>query len=144
MQFITSFWQLAIILISISAMGQNLESYKWENRILLLKDVQYNSSKLQEQLTALQADPETLEDRDLLIFILTDEAVFDPSQRKVNLQSHLIIEEYGLKNFQGLILLGKDGGTKLKQSFVVSPMDIFNLIDSMPMRRAEIESSKKN
>jgi hypothetical protein len=124
-------------------MAQNIDSFKWKNRILLLKDSHINSMKLQEQLKALQSNLEKLHDRDILIFVLTDAAVFDALKSKTKLQSRLIIEEFGLKDFQGLILIGKDGGLKLKESFVVSPSTICNLIDSMPMRRAELKSSEK-
>ena len=43
-------------------------------------------------------------------------------------------------NFQGVLLIGKDGGIKLKKPFIVKPQTIFDLVDSMPMRRAEMRS----
>lgn len=144
MKYFTNLCLMAVMLTYTTTMAQNIDSFKWKNRILLLKDSHFNSGKLQEQLKVLQSNPEKLQDRDILIFILSDEAVFDTAKSKTKLQSWLIIEEFGLKDFQGLILLGKDGGVKLKESFVVSPNSIFNLIDSMPMRRAEIKSSKKH
>jgi len=144
MKYFTNLCLLAIILTSTTTMAQNIDSFKWKNRILLLKDSHFNSVKLQEQLKALQSNLEKLHDRDILIFVLTDEAVFDTLKSKTKLQSRLIIEEFGLKDFQGLILIGKDGGLKLKESFVVSPSTIYNLIDSMPMRRAELKSSEKH
>ena len=144
MKYFTNLCLLAVILTSTTVMAQNIDSFKWENRILLLKDSHFNSTKLQQQLKALLSNPEKLQDRDILIFALTDEGVFDTLKSKTKLQSRQIIEEFGLKDFQGLILLGKDGGVKIKKSFVVSPTSIFNLIDSMPMRRAEIKSSEKH
>jgi hypothetical protein len=41
------------------------------------------------------------------------------------------------------LLIGKDGGVKLRSSEPVSVKDIFGLIDSMPMRRQEMDSGKK-
>ena len=143
MKYFTNLCLLAVILTSTTTMAQNIDSFKWKNRIILLKDSHFNSVKLQEQLKALQSNLEKLHDRDILIFVLTDEAVFDTLKSKTKLQSRLIIEGFGLKDFQGLILIGKDGGLKLKESFVVSPSTICNLIDSMPMRRAELKSSEK-
>lgn len=143
MKYFTNLCLLAVLLTSTTTMAQNIDSFKWKNRIVLLKDSNFNSVKLQEQLKALQSNLEKLHDRDILIFVLTDEAVFDTLKSKTKLQPLLIIEEFGLKDFQGLILIGKDGGLKLKDSFVVSPSTICNLIDSMPMRRAELKSSEK-
>lgn len=144
MQYFKNIWLLAVVLISTTTMAQNLDSFTWENRILLLKDSDYNSRELNEQLKVLQNHQIKLRERDILIFIVTDDAVLDTKKKKTTLKSRQIIEAYGLKDFQGLILIGKDGGIKLKESFVVSPKAIFTLIDSMPMRQAEMKHSKKH
>ena len=144
MQFLNNIWLLAVVLISTTTMSQNLDSFKWENRILLLRDSDYSSKELKGQLKVLQNHMKKLQDRDILVFIVTDDAILDTLKRKTILKSRRIIEAYGLKDFQGLILIGKDGGIKLKESFVVSPKVIFTLIDSMPMRQAEMKHSKKH
>ena len=143
MQYLNNIWLLTVILISTTTMAQNLDAYKWENRILLLKVSDFSSGELKEQLKTLQHHPVELRNRDILIFIVTDDAVLDTLKRKTVLKSRQIIEAYGLKDFQGLILIGKDGGVKMKESFVVNPKAIFSLIDSMPMRQAEMKRSKK-
>ncbi len=122
---------------------QDLEPFKWEKRILLLKGMHFESDALQMQLTQLQSSPKKLLERELVIFIITDQAVYDTSRTNTNLNSLQIAKKYGLADFQGLLLIGKDGGIKLKESFVVNPESIFNLIDSMPMRQDEMKSSQK-
>ena len=144
MQYLNNIWLLAVVLISTTTMAQNLESFKWENRVLLLKDSDYNSKELRAQLNLLQDHPEKLRDRDILIFLVTNDAVLDTKKKKTTLNSRQIVETYGLKDFQGLILIGKDGGIKLKESFIVDPKAIFTLIDSMPMRKSEMKPSKKH
>jgi len=42
-----------------------------------------------------------------------------------------------------VLLIGKDGGVKLRSREPVSVNDLFGLIDSMPMRQQEMESKKK-
>jgi len=42
-----------------------------------------------------------------------------------------------------VLLIGKDGGVKLRSSEPVSMKDLFGLIDSMPMRQQEMGSKKK-
>ncbi|MEO0728414.1 MAG: DUF4174 domain-containing protein, partial [Bacteroidota bacterium] len=41
-----------------------------------------------------------------------------------------------------VFLLGLDGGVKLRQQAPVSREDIFDLIDTMPIRRAEMRRKK--
>jgi len=42
-----------------------------------------------------------------------------------------------------LLLIGKDGGVKLRSEQPVPTQDIFGLIDSMPMRRQEMDRRKE-
>ena len=37
-----------------------------------------------------------------------------------------------------IVLIGKDGGVKLDQAKGISIQEVFDLIDTMPMRQAEI------
>jgi hypothetical protein len=37
-----------------------------------------------------------------------------------------------------VVLIGKDGGEKLRQTIPLAPADLFALVDAMPMRQAEI------
>lgn len=43
-----------------------------------------------------------------------------------------------------LILVGRDGGEKLRCTGVVSAEKLFGLIDAMPMRKDEIKRSRSN
>jgi hypothetical protein len=47
-----------------------------------------------------------------------------------------------LNNNDNIILIGKDGTIKGKWEKKVSVKEIFDLIDSMPMRKAEIRRRK--
>ena len=143
MRYITILLIITSLINSTLIWTQDLEPYKWEKRILLLKDTHFESDVLQVQLTQLQSSPKKLQNRDLVIFIITDETVYDISRINTKLHSFQIVKKYGLADFRGLLLIGKDGGIKLKESFVVNPESIFNLIDGMPMRQAEMKSSKK-
>jgi hypothetical protein len=46
------------------------------------------------------------------------------------------------RTFSGVVLIGKDGGVKLRNDYVVAPQKILDLIDGMPMRRAEIMKNR--
>ncbi|UOY07486.1 DUF4174 domain-containing protein [Muricauda sp. SCSIO 64092] len=111
--------------------AQNLDKYLWKNRVILLFESNRHKSDYQEQLEVLQLESEELLERDIV------------TVTPKNGEKPLFLENLGLENdFYGLVLLGKDGGIKLKEEFVVKPQIIFRLIDAMPMRRAEMR--KKN
>lgn len=136
----TSILILLFILVSSMAMAQDLDTYQWKNRIILLKESDMESDWLKAQVKRLQSDMGKLNERQLLIFIISDELVYDIERNTVDLDAQTIIQQYGLDTFNGLALIGKDGGVKMKEAFIVNPKTIFELIDSMPMRQAEIQN----
>jgi hypothetical protein len=81
-----------------------------------------------EQLTLLKQDSSGIAERDLVIIIIEKEAEY----KKYNV----------IPNQFTLLLIGKDGGEKLRSSKPVEIETIFQLIDSMPMRQAEMKSKK--
>ena len=93
----------------------------------------------------LRSKEEALQERDLLLFLSTTEGVYKPDGTKTTLSREDSQSRWNIQNdFTGLLLIGKDGGVKLKQDFIVAPQEIFDLIDGMPMRRAEMRNSKGN
>ncbi|MDT0608427.1 DUF4174 domain-containing protein [Croceitalea rosinachiae] len=117
---------ICCILICQNSPAQELKKYQWKNRLIVLIGNQ-NHPKLKNQEALLNKNEEGLKERDILI-IRTNDRLLEPFKLK--------------KNFTGLLLIGKDGGIKLKQSFIVQPDELFALIDGMPMRRAEISRKK--
>ncbi len=83
----------------------------------------------QEQLTLLAQDSAGMAERDLVIIIVEEE----PEYKRYNVAP----------NQFALLLIGKDGGEKLRSDKLVKIETIFRLIDSMPMRQAEM-GRKKN
>lgn len=139
MRFIGIFIFFTLLIHPLSSFGQDLDTYQWKNRVLLLKDTDLNSDWLSAQLKRLQLNQKELDDRDLLLFLLNDNSVYDANQSLTELQSVVIIKKYNLSDFKGLVLIGKDGGIKLKEKFIVNPSTIFELIDEMPMRISELK-----
>ncbi|MGB6152689.1 MAG: DUF4174 domain-containing protein [Pricia sp.] len=125
--------------------AQSLDDYQWKNRILLLVDETADTYALTSQLAVLNADKEELADRDLLVFRVTPNAVFASDATMTQLNPKELYADYDLKeDFKGVVLLGKDGGVKMREPFEVKAQRIFALIDGMPMRRREIRESKGN
>lgn len=142
MRFILFLLSSLLFLITTSAFSQNLETYQWKNRIILLKDDGLDSDWLQAQLKRLKANQKEMTERQLLVLLVTDSMVYDETKVATTLNAHKIINTYELSNFKGLVLIGKDGHTKLKEEFIVNLQTIFDLIDSMPMRKTETKATK--
>ena len=55
-----------------------------------------------------------------------------------------LFEKYSENGQFEVILIGLDGGVKLRKSELLSSEELFTVIDGMPMRRAEIRRSKND
>ena len=107
--------------------------------MLFLNQPQGEDVRLQEQIERFQGLEEEIRDRQLMIFVIKGDQVSDINGNPVRLDPGSM----AFTSYTGMILIGKDGGIKLQEPFVVEPQRIFNLIDSMPMRRAEMKNSEK-
>jgi hypothetical protein len=87
-----------------------------------------------EQLALFTAFGEDIKARELIILVFDGEVVRDKGLKATSIN----INKIPHKDFQGVLLIGKDGGIKLKEPFSVQPIRIFDLIDSMPMRQSEM------
>ncbi|MEM6894300.1 MAG: DUF4174 domain-containing protein [Bacteroidota bacterium] len=109
--------------------AQDWDTYRWKNRLIILVAAEESSTLLKEQHEAFKKNPEALTERDLLLF-------------EVN-SSAQTLSKFSLKpNFEGVLLVGKDGGLKFQSPFPVDPKTIFDRIDSMPMRQAEMRKHR--
>jgi hypothetical protein len=136
-----------LIPLSASADPDPLSAYRWTNRLLVLyvPDTQAGRATLQSFRTSLDDRMEDVLARDLLIVPAGDlPRAGDPLQPVVELG---VQERSGVRRRLGLhgqgaqlVLIGKDGGVKTRQSEGVFDLErLFELIDSMPMRRAEMK-----
>ena len=114
---------VSVVMSSLSASALELEQYQWKNRILLLNadDVDQSAAQMQRFLDS-QAE---CEERDLIIFEITEGEV----SRKFGFN----------KTVFSMVLIGKDGGVKKRFSSLTEMSEVFEIIDSMPMRRREMK-----
>ena len=118
----------------------SLEQYRWKHRLLLLFSTEqrdHDYMAFVESLTAARAE---VQGRDLIVFHL-----FDEGPSRVDTQPLSAEDVQRLKKrFRidtgkfTVLLIGKDGGTKLVRRQKVDLQEIFDLIDSMPMRQQEM------
>ncbi|NJL77350.1 MAG: DUF4174 domain-containing protein [Saprospiraceae bacterium] len=86
-----------------------------------------------------------MEERDLITYIVLKDNTF---QDKKSIFSPKVTQELrdqyqiGVEEF-AVILIGKDGGEKLRTDEVLSLNSLCQTIDVMPMRRAEMNNQRK-
>ena len=131
-----------LILFNSNAMiGQDLSKHTWENRLLLVVVKNTDDLEFQEQIGVLKNNQKGLKERKLIVYQITPEAykegLFDGN---VWNNSKVLFEQYGSKNKSlEIILIGLDGGIKLRQTEVLDIETLFSTIDKMPMRRSEMK-----
>ena len=123
----------------------DLDALRWKNRVLVLFSPLESDASFQSQKQHLASNAGEVFDRDLMILEIVEQG----QSKAVN---HLLSEKsvQDIRKRLGVVggsfqvlLIGKDGGVKLRSSEPVSMKDLFGLIDSMPMRQQEMGSRKK-
>ena len=113
------------IMIPIEIQGIELNQYLWKNRIILtFADDQDHPDLIRLKVEMKENECEVL-NRDLLHFHFSNDGKTG-NQTTKNDQSFRIL------------LIGKDGGIKYESNQYVSLIQLFKLIDSMPMRQDEM------
>ena len=124
------------------AQNFSLDAYRWENRLILIVSENPEGDEILEQLKLFQNQRDALLDRKLLILKIDPKGsmLYNPSLHPVQYTNNKnLYEEFGLdsKPFQ-ILLIGLDGGIKMKRTRITDPSVFFAEIDTMPMRRNEL------
>ncbi|RKN78390.1 DUF4174 domain-containing protein [Ulvibacterium marinum] len=137
---------MAVILLSTFKGGaQQLKDYQWKNRILLFFEVSWESDAINSQLEKFSGVREEMVDRHLVLFVVTPKGIFTEHGHPQDMHLKDVYNTVNVsEKFKGAVLIGKDGGVKLKKDLEITPQLVFDLIDSMPMRRAEMQSGKNH
>jgi hypothetical protein len=125
--------------------AQDLNHNKWEHRIILIVSNDPDTSQVQEQLIAFTNQSKDLLDRKLLVYLVTAEKTIlldEFLEEKLAVNSSDLWDKYHSTNHPFKIcLIGLDGGTKFTAHTVVKSQEIFDRIDTMPMRRNELKGN---
>ena len=117
---------------SFTVFSQELEKFKWKNRIVVVEDSDYESVKVVEQVKLLSNVEEALYERKVIV-VQSGEKEYRIAHKKSDRNS----DDTKPAKFR-VMLIGLDGGVKFESDKVVDPQVLIDLIDSMPMRRAEM------
>ena len=108
----------------------DLSEFVWKKRPIIVFADSADDSAFIEQLELLSRRPDALLDRDVVILTDTDPEVLSPVRKKLR-----------PRGFQ-LVLIGKDGGVKLRKPLPWDVREISRSIDKMPIRRQELRDRR--
>jgi len=120
---------------------KDLHDFQWKNRLLIICTNSDTQSQIEHQLAEIEKAKKDFAERDLKVVILKNQKVeIWNSSASHQLAYGQIIQELNIrteKSYQNL-LIGKDGGVKLREDSPISNQKLFNTIDAMPMRQREM------
>jgi len=123
----------------------DLDSLRWKNRILILFSPLASDLAYRSQKQDLASKSREVIERDLMVLEIHEQGDSRAGDRVLLKKAAVDIRkrfDVQSDSFQ-LILIGKDGAVKLRSDKPVAVKEIFKLIDSMPMRRQEMEGERK-
>lgn len=107
----------------VATVADSLASYRWSRRVLLLFADSPTDPRLLAQQADLKAHAAGLSERDMIVIVSADSAL----RRDVRAPEGFAV-----------VLVGKDGGVKLRRSSPIPFADLAATVDAMPMRRDEM------
>ncbi|AXT55771.1 DUF4174 domain-containing protein [Aquimarina sp. AD1] len=128
-----------LLLLPILSFSQDLDKHRWEDRLILVLADSYKNPKLVKQLKEFKNKSKSLEERKLIVYQITPTSYQTGIDKNTSTKSNAVYKEYNPSNEDfKIILIGLDGGIKLKSNKVLLSTQIFDQIDQMPMRRQEL------
>jgi hypothetical protein len=133
------------MLTNLPALGTDLTPYLWKNRLLLVfSPTESDPGFVDFSQKLLRGLPE-VKDRDLIVFQVFEKGPSRMGEQQLPPEeTQKLRQRFGVKPGQfTVILIGKDGGVKMVSEHRAELQEIFDLIDSMPMRRQEMKEKGK-
>ena len=123
---------------TISPTIEKPSDYLWDYRPLLLfgSNDQHTTDT---QISLLTDQVEPLKERDIAYVTIIDDCVQTQFAPALNMSAKQLRNMYNIDaNEFAVILVGRDGGVKLRKTEIVTPNFLYSLIDAMPMRILEM------
>ena len=121
----------------VSDSNKPLTTHQWQNRLLLL-----NVGSRQQLIPIIEAlEQQAINERKLLIYVLIEQQNYQllPAGQLKLAQAFELDVKAKLPDINSVMLIGLDGTVKAQYAFNQFSLDkVIRLIDSMPMRQAEL------
>ncbi len=106
-----------------------LDGYRWLNRLIVVFSDSPNDPRFSEQTELLLLRPGELLERDIIVLTDTDPSADSHLRRQLRPRGFVVL------------VIGKDGGVKLRKPIPWSVREISRAIDKMPLRQREIQTN---
>lgn len=115
-----------------ASLAATVQGSKWQKRLLLLCAPNPENADLRRQQQLLEPARAELAARDMQVW----EVIFSqlPAADQRYVRERLQVPATGFV----VLLIGKDGGVKRRETVPLSPAQLFSTIDAMPMRQQEM------
>lgn len=119
----------------------DFRDYYWKNRPLLLFADSPDTPAYRTVRKALDSQSEQIVDRDMVVIEIFETGLVRVDTRPLpDENADKLRQRYEVpEGILTAILIGKDGGLKLRQTGSIDLAQIFALIDTMPMRQREMQ-----
>jgi len=120
--------------------AQDLKKHQWKQRVLVIMTNTFHNTDFTSQIEALEPHQDGIEERQLIVYQLHPEFyTIGFSENGERIKNAALYESLNKKDLPfEIVLIGLDGGIKLRLATLLSPEALFNTIDAMPMRRNEL------
>ena len=125
------------------AMAAELSDYLWERRPLLLFAPTESDPRLVETMRRIEASRCDFAERDMVLGRILAEGTSTLDGRVLDSnQAQRLVSKFGIStNSLIVVLIGKDGGEKLRVANVPDLQAIYAVVDGMPMRARETSAN---
>ncbi|MBT8362966.1 MAG: DUF4174 domain-containing protein [Desulfobacterales bacterium] len=118
---------------------ENISEFEWQKRIILI----LSERSTDDDIALLQHADDEIRDRHIYWFVLQGKRVISNYPGQLDQKFVLETKKYFRNDGNNVLLIGKDGGIKNRSSSLELGT-LFALIDTMPMRQAEIGDRNAN
>lgn len=129
-----------IFIFCFSLSNAQMEQHKWKERVLLILSKK-DSDLVKKQWKEFSEIPSKTKERKLVLYKVQPSYFFN-SKDNIQQNSASLYREYKRSNkgFE-VVLIGLDGGIKLRQAKFLTAKKLFTIIDGMPMRKLELRKN---
>ncbi|MEM6264518.1 MAG: DUF4174 domain-containing protein [Bacteroidota bacterium] len=126
------------------AYAQDLSSLQWKNRLVIVLANDEEDPLFTQQMKELSASVAGLSERRIVVYQVLPKVFRKGLNRAEGWQNSSKLYQQFKRSSSGfeVILIGLDGGIKLREEALVTCEQLFGLIDQMPMRKAEMRQQK--
>ncbi len=111
--------------------SDNLSDFLWQARPIVVFADSDNDPRFVQQMALLKDGADTLAERDVVVLTDTDKTTVSALRKALRPRGFMIV------------LIGKDGGVKLRKASPWDARELSRVIDKMPMREREVRERRQ-